>query len=533
MKILLVEPDYNNKFPPIGLMKISTYYREKGDFVEFCKGLPSHHQMVSSDKIFVTSLFTFYYDKTVETVNHIRNFASDDSIYLGGIAATIMAERFRKDIGEVNIQIGQRKTSEGMGYQDDVNIDELPLDYDILDDVMYKYPMEDNFFAYSTRGCRNKCKFCAVSKLEPEFKTTNNLVEQITTVREKFGDKRNILLMDNNVLYSKDLASIATDLKSLGFENGVKNFVKPNPLHVQMQKIERRMETGNNLQWVLYHLTEFLRSFRTRVTSDEKARALDAILEELNENMIYSKERIRILQENYDTLTEITETYLHKMKLQRYVDFNQGIDARALTEERMKIISPLPIRPFRLAYDNIKFTSEYQKAFKTAYKHGVRHFSNYMLYNYDERPEDLWNRLENNINLYKGLPEAKLFSFPMKYAPIDQTDRKYVGKHWTKKQLGAMNVILNVTRGVVMAEDDFFHRAYGSNPKEFLRILAMPDDYIKYRNNYEENGLAKEWLNEYDTLDESQQDLLLDVLSDKGLEAPESLNSILKHYSSA
>jgi hypothetical protein len=37
-KILLVEPNYKNKYPPIGLMKIATYHRLLGDKVEFFKG---------------------------------------------------------------------------------------------------------------------------------------------------------------------------------------------------------------------------------------------------------------------------------------------------------------------------------------------------------------------------------------------------------------------------------------------------------------------------------------------------------------
>ena len=37
-KILLIEPGYKNKYPPIGLMKIATYHRMLGDDVIFHKG---------------------------------------------------------------------------------------------------------------------------------------------------------------------------------------------------------------------------------------------------------------------------------------------------------------------------------------------------------------------------------------------------------------------------------------------------------------------------------------------------------------
>ena len=36
--ILLVEPNYKNKFPPIGLMKLATYFKSLGDHVVFYKG---------------------------------------------------------------------------------------------------------------------------------------------------------------------------------------------------------------------------------------------------------------------------------------------------------------------------------------------------------------------------------------------------------------------------------------------------------------------------------------------------------------
>jgi hypothetical protein len=37
-RILLIEPGYRNKYPPMGLMKLATYYRTRGDDVRFWKG---------------------------------------------------------------------------------------------------------------------------------------------------------------------------------------------------------------------------------------------------------------------------------------------------------------------------------------------------------------------------------------------------------------------------------------------------------------------------------------------------------------
>ena len=37
-RVLLVEPDYKNKYPPLGLMKLATYHRNRGDNVRFFKG---------------------------------------------------------------------------------------------------------------------------------------------------------------------------------------------------------------------------------------------------------------------------------------------------------------------------------------------------------------------------------------------------------------------------------------------------------------------------------------------------------------
>jgi len=442
-RILLVEPEYKNKYPPIGLMKIATYHKNKGDYVEFVKGKAPYTLISTMNRVYITTLFTFYYDITVDTINHYLQFKDKKNIYVGGILSTIMNEELKKDTGIDNIISGQITNSNIIGYDDKVNIDALSLDYDILDDVQYKYPAGDNFFAYSTRGCPRDCTFCAVSKLEPSFINTNNLIEQIENIRTIYGDKRNILLLDNNILYSNHLEQISSDLQILGYIKNNSTFIPQNKFKLISDKIARRSKSGNSTYIVKNELLNFLMFFSKRIKSP-------ILFEELNDFIELLKKTnnpYETIKENYEGIFNIVEKYRNKKSLQRYVDFNQGLDARLLSEYKMKLIADLPINPFRLAYDNFRCTATYEKAFNIAYDNDIRYFSNYMLYNFKDTTEDLWKRLKKNIDLFKNKKDINTFSFPMKYAPIDMKDRSFIGKNWNKKYLSAVNVILNVTRG--------------------------------------------------------------------------------------
>ena len=114
-RILLVEPDYKNKFPPLGLMKIATYHRSKGDIVEFYKGEAPYTQVISKDRVYITTLFTFHYDITVKCISHYAKYIKCDSIFIGGIAATLMASDFKRDTGIDNIIERQLFSSRALG----------------------------------------------------------------------------------------------------------------------------------------------------------------------------------------------------------------------------------------------------------------------------------------------------------------------------------------------------------------------------------------------------------------------------------
>lgn len=507
-KILLVEPDYRNKYPPIGLMKIASYHRRKDDYVEFYKGKAPYTTIVDFDRVYITTLFTFYYDITADTIRHYLNYMHKDDVYVGGISATLLCKKYKQDLGIDNIITRQLTSSSLIGYSDSVNIDALPLDYDILDDINYKYPSGDNIFIYTTRGCLRGCEFCAVSKLEPKYENTNSIVNQIGAIKEKYGDKRNVLIMDNNILYSSELKKIVQDLNSVGYINRTSNYVEPNYVEIMLAKIKRRRKFKNKYNKQIEELIEYLNAFKSRIRSKELSKRYSNILGYINNG----KNKIKALHEVKKETSGIIEKYKFKRKLQRYIDFNQGLDARLLTKNKMKILSNIPIKPFRLAYDSINEEKIYKSAFNNAYSHGVKYFSNYMLYNYKDAPYDLWKRLRNAILLYENRKDIQAFSFPMKYVPIDTTNRKYIGKQWNKKYLSAINIIINVTKGVVAKEKDFFYEAFGSNKKEFIEILTMPDQFIKYRRFFKKNGSINKWKIKYNNLNCKEKKILLKYL---------------------
>jgi hypothetical protein len=528
MNILLVEPAYKNKYPPMGLMKISTYHKMKGDNVVFVKGTDESKQVRLWDRIYVTTLFTFDFDISIKTINYYKSFVSNcDNLFVGGIMASLMKEKVIEATGlpAKNILVGLLTDSSVLGDDSHINIDVLPLDYDILDMIEYKYPAGDNYFAYTTRGCPNHCSFCAVPILEPNFIVTNNIKEQLRKIDEEYGPKQNLLLLDNNVLNAPCLSSIIDDLCEAGFAKGA-FFVDPGKYDVIM----RRYHRGERSEYLDKKLRAYLETIKKRIPSGEKREQYIELLiesegkENLADYMIEIEPKLR----------PFIDKYKSKAKKMRYVDFNQGVDARRINDENMKLLGKLAIKPLRIAFDDIKLKDKYCNAVRLAYKYGITEISNYILFNYKDRPEDLYHRLECNIKLNEELG-IRIFSFPMKYSPVDRTDRTFIGKEWNAKYLSAISAILHVTQGVVAAGTSFFYKAFGKDIKEFFEILAMPRDLIMNRFYYEGTGQAGEWKTLYHSLSEAEKNELISIVCHsipeiKQMSIPERFSSIIPYY---
>lgn len=528
MNILLIEPAYKNKYPPLSLMKISTYHKNKGDQVFFCKGLIDNQK--KWDRIYITTLFAFHYNHVIKTINYYKKFVNNtDDIYVGGIMASLMSESIKKDTGIKNVIIGRLFNSSLLGFTDKVNIDILPLDYDILNDTEYIYPSGDNFFAYTTRGCVNKCPFCAVPILEGNLSITNNIVDQIVSARSEFGDKRNLLLLDNNILALDNAAlqKIINDIKDLGFIKQP-TFIKPSQFKILYDNYCRQIKYKNDFSSIKVKILDLYKTLCSKTRLSKKETNIIMNLE--NQIGTLYEDTFMMILDNIDQFIAIESKHKYKKAMQRYVDFNQGMDGRLLTEDKMKILSQIPIRPFRIAFDNIKYTDIYLKAIKLAAKYNVYEFSNYLLYNFEDKPFDLYTRLKLNIELSSEL-NVHIYSFPMKYEPIQNKKRGYVGTYWNNYYLRSIKAILNVSKGVFSGTLEFFYKAFGRNEEEFYEILSMPKELITYRVYYEEIGITKLWKNQYRNLSDSEKSELLYCLSNKNTKTDNSkINKILKFY---
>lgn len=528
MRVLLVEPNYKNKYPPMGLMKISTYHKMLGDEVRFVKGVDPNVDAAVWDRIYITTLFTFDFSISAETILHYMRLVDDvSSLYVGGIMASLMPENIVEATGieRSHILTGLFADTSVVGDNNDINVDQLPLDYDILEDVNYKYPAGDNYFAYTTRGCPNHCSFCAVPILEPNFHVTNNIVEQIRVIDQKYGPKQHLLLLDNNVLNTPNLESLVDDLCAAGFGRGAK-YVDPGTYNIVMM----RYHNGDRAEFLDKKMIAYLDKFKKRIKSPEKLDTFLQIVIGAEEAEDYAG----YMLEHEDELSPIVEKYRSKTPKARYLDFNQGVDGRKINDDNMTQLARLAIKPLRIAFDDIKLKDTYCAAVRTAHRHGIKEISNYILFNYKDKPEDLYERLKINLELNRELG-IQIFSFPMKYSPINRTDRSYIGVNWTKKSIRAISAILQVTKGVVAAGSDFFYKAFGNTLEEYFELLAMPRELIMFRHHFEENGTTAAWKKQYQAMSDEQKKELMEFTSHtvaelKQTPCPEQFQEILPYY---
>src|SRR6266849_3426190 len=337
--ILLIEPSYKNKYPPLGLMKIAQYHgpRGKQDRVKFIKGADSSIFAEAWDRIYVTTLFSFEFERISESIDFALEAVNGqaDEIFVGGIAASLMHERFIREprwrgirfirglLGEAPaISLRLDDFSEELYSEDRTGtpIEDLTPDYSILEQIDYKYPVTDAYFAYASRGCIRKCSFCGVPKLEGAQRDIAPITSIVRSIDEMYGPKKDLILMDNNVVAAPRFKEIIAEIRDLGFVRGAK-------LQRGRTAVQRRVDFNQGV--------------------DARILCKDAV-------------------------------YLREL-------------------------STICIKPLRIAFDHLGLKRPYEESVRFACQYGLTELSNYMLYNFHDSPEDLYGRMELNVRLNEEL----------------------------------------------------------------------------------------------------------------------------------
>ena len=190
MKVLLVQPNYYTQYPPLGLLKLSAYYKRRGHDVRYVKD----RVLLAGfrpDRVEITSLFTWSWQPVWDCVEFYKKLFPKAKVRLGGVYASLMPHHAKKS-GADEVVTGT-----------DEQLDNLVPDYDLI-------PEWNSNVVFTSRGCIRKCSFCAVPSLEPE-RTARKSFKRLLDPRFN-----KVIFWDNNFFGTPHWREILHEVRDLG-----------------------------------------------------------------------------------------------------------------------------------------------------------------------------------------------------------------------------------------------------------------------------------------------------------------------------
>lgn len=314
--VLLVKPKYYSAYPPLSLLKLSSYHKKLGNTTELVVGT-GKETITEPDIIYVTSLFTWAWQPVWEAIQYYSSKFPNAELWLGGLYASLMPEHAALS------GVSPKRIFKGIFTEAEC----LCPDYDLVPEWNKKSKAS---IVFATRGCIRSCTFCGVSRIE------GSLNSERVSIRDLIWPRHTkVIFFDNNLLASKYWKNVLSDVRDMGLA----------------------------------------------------------------------------------------------------VDFNQGLDARLITEEVAKQISELKIDRFvRISYDTYEVGPSVKKAIELLNSNGLngRNILVYLLYNFTDSPQDLFMRIKNVLS-WGGV------AYPMRFQPVYTLKKNdYISPKWDPIRLGAI-----------------------------------------------------------------------------------------------
>jgi len=417
-------------YPPLGLMKLARFHKERGDEVKFVrgcdKGIKAEGPLFSDlwDRVYITTLFTFHFKQVVDTIRFYLDAVGGtvSRIYVGGIMASLMAKEINVETG-VSPVCGTITAPRLINLTGEANIDLLPPDYSIMDPELYA--VNDTYYAYTTRGCSNKCAWCGVPVIEPQFIEYIDIKPMIRAMRNEYGDKSTLRLMDNNVLASSKLSQIVDDLEELGYGRG--------------QQTETRAKKHRVIDFNQGLDASFLDEPTMRLLARLNIRPMRIAFDRITEKKHYVK------------AVQIANSY-GVPEISNYMLYNFKDTPRDLYERLMVNIK---LNEKWIAEDIDRNTGK--------------------IYSYPMRFAPIFDPNGNGENKKRDLfiPE-----------PVETRDW-LTNPSWTRKFIRNVELMKGAAHGMISNTPSLARRTIGQTFEEFLANLYMPEELIRNRNKHE------------------------------------------------
>ena len=171
MNYLLIEPKVKAIAPNIALMKWARWCEDNGHNYQYVRGIVKP-DIPHPDKILMSCIFSYHSENYEHTINHYRKLYPWAEIIIGGVFPSLYPHWFKgkwpkiiPDAAQLNIHCGLHG-----------DIENLAPKYNVEITSQDKNPYSrDKIVLYASRGCPNKCGYCAVPKLEGDMKSFKSI----------------------------------------------------------------------------------------------------------------------------------------------------------------------------------------------------------------------------------------------------------------------------------------------------------------------------------------------------------------------